>query len=104
MQAERFEWPDIKAKEVLGAAFCYGLRDQIAVLTDGTVVPCCLDAQGVMNLGNIIKTPLQEIIDSPRAKAIYEGFTQRRAVEPLCQRCSFRKRFDYKLNADGGRI
>ncbi len=103
-QAERFEWPDIKAKEVPGAAFCYGLRDQIAVLTDGTVVPCCLDAQGVMKLGNIIETPLQEIIDSRRAKAIYEGFTQRRAVEPLCQRCSFRKRFDYKLNADGGRI
>ncbi|OPZ63285.1 MAG: S-adenosyl-L-methionine-dependent 2-deoxy-scyllo-inosamine dehydrogenase [Candidatus Aerophobetes bacterium ADurb.Bin490] len=103
-QAERFEWPDINAKEVPGAAFCYGLRDQIAVFTDGTVVPCCLDAQGVMKLGNIIETPLQEIIDSPRAKAIYEGFTQRRAVEPLCQRCSFRKRFDYKLNADGGRI
>jgi radical SAM protein with 4Fe4S-binding SPASM domain len=103
-QAEKFEWPDINGKELPGEAFCYGLRDQAAILVDGTVVPCCLDAQGIMNLGNVIETPLQEIIDSPRAKAIYDGFTQRRAVEPLCQRCSFRKRFDYKLKADGGRV
>jgi len=103
-QAERFEWPDINGKELPGEAFCYGLRDQAVILADGTVVPCCLDAQGIMNLGNIIEMPLQEIIDTPRAKAIYDGFTQRHAVEPLCQRCSFRKRFDYKLKEGGGRV
>ena len=92
-QEEQFSWPDLKLDATETRGFCHGLGNQIAVLVDGTVVPCCLDGQGVMALGNLLTTPLNEILQSPRALAISKGFAERRLVEPLCQRCGFRKRF-----------
>ena len=84
----KFEWPENEKPENGDKEmFCYALRNQIGVLVDGTVVPCCLDSAGVVNLGNLFEQPLDEILGSPRARAIYDGFTKRRAVEPLCRRC-----------------
>ncbi len=74
--------------------FCMGLRDQIAVLSDGTVVPCCLDHEGDIALGNLFTSPLSEILASQRARALYDGFSRRLATEPLCRRCAYRVRFD----------
>jgi radical SAM protein with 4Fe4S-binding SPASM domain len=92
---ERFEWPDPALPECDAESdlFCYGLRDQIGILSDGTVVPCCLDADANINLGNLFRAELDEIISSPRAKAIYDGFTRRRAYESLCRKCGYAKRF-----------
>jgi radical SAM protein with 4Fe4S-binding SPASM domain len=90
---ERFVWPDLSAPQQGQAGFCYGLRDQVGVLWDGTVVPCCLDHEGDLPLGNLYQQSLQEILDSPKAQAIYQGFSQRQAVAPLCLRCSYRQRF-----------
>lgn len=87
--AEKFTWPDMDSSESNQSVFCYGLRDQIGVLVDGTVVPCCLDSDGNISLGNIFKEPLEAIITSPRAQAIYEGFSNRKAVEALCQKCGY---------------
>ena len=89
----QFQWPDINREETNSKAFCYGLRDQFGVLVDGTVVPCCLDSEGTIALGNLYETPLEEILFSERANSIYEGFSSRRAVEPLCQRCGYAQRF-----------
>lgn len=87
---DMFEWPDLqhdvyKEEEV----FCYALRNQIGVLADGTVVPCCLDHNGDMPLGNLYDNSLNEIFASPRATALYQGFTSHTAVEPLCRRCGY---------------
>lgn len=90
---ERFHWPDLELDELRSAGFCYGLRDQIGVLCDGTVVPCCLDHEGDIPLGNLFAQELQEILDGPRAKAIYEGFSRRKVSEPLCRRCGYAERF-----------
>ena len=90
---ERFEWPDLEAGDCGESGFCYGLRDQVGVLWDGTVVPCCLDHEGDIPLGNLFHQPLEEILASPRARAIYEGFSRGRTVEPLCRRCGYRRRF-----------
>jgi len=92
---ERFDWPDPNAPECDTEAdlFCYGLRDQIGVLCDGRVVPCCLDADGNLELGNLFESELDEILSSPRAKAIYDGFTRRRGVESICRRCGYARRF-----------
>ena len=85
-----FEWPDSEGEEcVCEEAFCYALRNQIGVLADGTVVPCCLDHNGDIPLGNLFEQPLDEILSSPRARAIYDGFTRHEAVEPLCRRCGY---------------
>ena len=90
---ERFDWPDLSLEQLREEGFCYGLRDQIGVLCDGTVVPCCLDHEGDIPLGNLFDQSLEEILSGPRARAIYEGFSRRRAVEPLCRRCGYASRF-----------
>ena len=90
---ERFDWPDMEARDRGESCFCYGLRDQVGVLRDGTVVPCCLDHQGDIPLGNLFRQELPEIMSTERARNIYSGFSQRRAVEPLCRRCGYARRF-----------
>ncbi len=90
---EKFDWPDLNAEQSSDRCFCYGLRDQIGVLCDGTVVPCCLDHEGDIPLGNLLRQDLEEILDSPRAKAIYAGFSQGTAAEELCRRCGYARRF-----------
>ena len=90
-----FVWPDKDAPQVSEKAsvFCYGLRNHVGILVDGTVVPCCMDADGVLALGNLFEAPLEDILASPRAVAIKTGFDCRRAVEPLCRTCGFVKKF-----------
>lgn len=90
--AEKFEWPDVDRDIVGEEVFCYGLRDQFGILVDGTVVPCCLDNEGNIALGNIFEQPLRDILDSDKAKKIYDGFTGRLAVEELCKKCGYAKR------------
>ena len=93
---ERFEWPDLAAGEHTGRAFCYGLRDQVGVLWDGTVVPCCLDHEGDIPLGNLYDQSLEEILEGSRARAIYKGFSQGKAAEELCRKCGYARRFTGK--------
>lgn len=90
---DKFDWPDLKAEDGGEACFCYGLRDQIGVLCDGTVVPCCLDHDGDIPLGNLHETDLQSILNTPRAQAIYHGFSNKKAAESLCRRCGYARRF-----------
>ena len=85
-----FEWPDAdKAAYESEDVFCYALRNQVGVLVDGSVVPCCLDHNGDITLGNLFTQTLDEILSSPRAKALFDGFTKHEATEPLCQRCGY---------------
>lgn len=90
--AEKFSWPDVNLDLISNDVFCYGLRDQIGILVDGSVVPCCLDSEGTITLGNIFENNLEDIINSHRAKKIYDGFSSRKAVEDLCKRCGYAKR------------
>ncbi len=84
---EKFDWPALFSPILQEDGFCYALRDQIGVLCDGTVVPCCLDHDGDLALGNLFETDLDAILSSPRAKAIYDGFTAHHCTEALCKRC-----------------
>lgn len=90
---DKFDWPDLSAEDGGERVFCYGLRDQIGVLCDGTVVPCCLDHEGDIALGNLFEKELSDILETPRAKAIYEGFQNRKAPEELCRKCGYARRF-----------
>ena len=89
----RFEWPDTEAEEGDGRVFCYGLCDHFGVLVDGTVVPCCLDSEGTLALGNVLREELGDILSSERAVAISKGFSEHRSVEDLCNRCGYARRF-----------
>ncbi|MEA1983448.1 MAG: radical SAM/SPASM domain-containing protein [Campylobacterota bacterium] len=87
-----FEWPSLRSTHDSDAT-CYGLKSHIGILADGSVVPCCLDGEGVINLGNLNATPLKEVLDSSRAQAMIKGFSESRAVEELCRKCSYKDRF-----------
>lgn len=92
-QDHEFQWPSLQAPEDDGKGFCHALRSQAAILVDGTVVPCCLDGEGVINLGNINNTPFSEIVDGERANNLFDGFSRREAVEEMCRKCGYRKKF-----------
>ena len=90
---ERFEWPDSNA-DIKGTRFyCYGLKDQFGILADGTVVPCCLDSDGVIALGNVFEEDLSAILHSDRAEKLREGFRCGKASEDLCRRCGYAQKF-----------
>ena len=87
-----FEWPALN-NPLYGDGTCQGLDSHIAILASGKVVPCCLDCDGVIELGNLHCQTLSEIMKSERSQAIIEGFRESRAVEELCQHCSYKERF-----------
>ena len=90
---DRFEWPDMGADDRGDTVFCYGLKDHFAILCDGRVVPCCLDREGAITLGNMFDRPAEDILASPRAVSMREGFQRRCATEELCKRCGYARRF-----------
>ncbi len=92
-QDPEFKWPDLNEPEDDGKGFCHALRNQAGVLIDGTVIPCCLDGEGVINLGNIHNTHFSDIVENERSTRLYEGFSRREAVEELCRKCGYRQRF-----------
>lgn len=91
---ERFGWPDINAELQSDSVFCYGLRDHFGILSNGTVVPCCLDSEGCIALGNIFEENIEDILGSIRAQSMVKGFNQRLAGEDLCKRCAYAQRFN----------
>lgn len=89
-KAEEFIWPDINNEYYNENGTCYALKDQLAILVDGSVVPCCLDSNNIINLGNIYKQNLDEIVTSTRYKKMKESFIKHQAIEELCRHCSFK--------------
>ncbi len=89
----QFIWPDIDNDYYNEIGYCYALKSHIAILVDGTVIPCCLDGEGIINLGNIFELPLEKIIETDKYKKIEEGFKNRKVSENLCKHCSFKSKF-----------
>ena len=88
-----FVWPALELPVLGDSGTCYGLSNHFGVLVDGTVVPCCLDKEGSIPLGNIIDLPIEEILQAPRSRQILKGFQNGRLVEDLCKRCQYIERF-----------
>ncbi len=92
-QDRQFTWPHPPGPDQGSHGFCFGMRDHIAILVDGTVVPCCLDGEADIPLGNIHQAPLTEILAGPRASVLRQGLARQQLHEPLCRRCTYRLRF-----------
>ncbi|MCQ2942827.1 SPASM domain-containing protein [Helicobacter pylori] len=88
-----FKWPNLNAQNPLNQEskipYCYGLIKQIAILSNGVVVPCCMDTQAHINLGDLNHTPLKNILNSQKAMAIKTHFLKGEALELLCKNCSY---------------
>lgn len=89
-----FKWPEINGEILRECGKCYGLKTQIAILVNGDVVPCCLDTNGDIVLGNILNQELEDILESKRAKDMINGFNENRLLENLCKRCDFIKKIN----------
>lgn len=93
-----FDWPNENNNIYNKIGFCFGLRTHFGILVDGTVVPCCLDNNGTIKLGNIFEQKIDEILNGERAKNIYTNFSNREISERLCNHCGFIKKFNKKDN------
>lgn len=94
--AAKFEWPDADKDALIfpdSDFFCHGLRDQIGILCDGTVVPCCLDSEGSIALGNIFESSYEEIMSSEKVKKFYDTVSARKCPSSLCATCEYARRF-----------
>ncbi len=88
-----FEWPSLNNKSY-GHGTCQGLQSHVAILASGKVVPCCLDCDGVIELGDLHEMRLDDILNTTRTLNMLEGFKEGKAVEELCQKCSYKERFN----------
>ena len=93
-----FIWPNEGIDIDDNNGYCLGTKTHIGILSDGTIVPCCLDSDGIINLGNIFESDLENIISSKMFKSINEGFNNNKVICDLCKKCNYRKRFNKNVN------
>lgn len=84
-----FIWPDLNNKYYNEEGTCYALSDHIGILVDGTIVPCCLDSEGVINLGNIYQKNLKNILKQDKIQNMINNFKKHKKCEELCKHCKF---------------
>ena len=91
---EYFSWPSLQNEEISKVGFCYGLDSHFGILVNGDVIPCCLDQNACIKLGNTNEENIKNILKSKKVIDIQKGFKNNILVEELCQKCSYRTRFD----------
>ena len=86
---KEFIWPDLNNNYYNEIGTCYALKDHIGILSNGDIIPCCLDANGIIKLGNIFNDKIDDIIDSKRYQKMLNGFKNNYKCEELCKKCNF---------------
>ncbi len=94
---KEFEWPSLSNDYYNERGFCYGLKNQIGILVDGTITVCCLDSFGVSNLGNIFVDDIETIMNSEKVENIIKGFNDRKVYLDICRHCSYKERFNKNI-------
>lgn len=94
---EYFVWPTLNTTYSEENGFCHGLSSHFGILSSGVVVPCCLDKDGIINLGNVEDESLSSILNSSKVQKIQKGFLKHKAVEELCQKCEYKTRFNTRM-------
>ena len=93
----KFIWPNLRNNYYNDIGTCYGTRSHIGILVDGTIVPCCLDSDGIVNLGNIFNDNFEDVISGERFNNIAINFQNNKACEELCKHCSFKEKLKKKV-------
>lgn len=84
-----FIWPDLNNSYYCEKGTCRGLIDHLGILSDGTIVPCCLDTTGIINLGNIYQDNIPDIYEKEIVKEMIKGFRENKKINELCKHCHF---------------
>ena len=95
-QDTEFTWPDITGEKIVETGRCLALKEQIAILVDGIVVPCCLDNNGDIPLGNILEETMEDILNKDKSVLIKKNFEKSIITCELCKTCGFLKRLESK--------
>lgn len=95
-QDKEFTWPNINGKMMIEYGRCLALKEQIAILVDGTVVPCCLDNNGDIPLGNILEENLEDILNKEKTQVIKNNFENNIITCKLCRTCGFLDKLEEK--------
>ena len=90
-----FEWPNTSLDYYSEEGHCLGLTSHIGILSDGTVVPCCLDASGIINLGSIYTDTLENIMTTERYRKLKKSFQDHIPSEALCASCTYKNKNDF---------
>ena len=86
---KEFIWPDLNNDYYNEEGTCYALKDHLGILVNGDIVPCCLDVNGIIKLGNIFFDNLEDVINSSRYQIMFRGFKNNKKCEELCKKCNF---------------
>ena len=97
---EKFTWPSIEDNYYNEIGSCYGGKSHISILNDGTITICCLDGEGISNLGNILESSFEEILESDKYKNIIKGFNDRKVYLDICKHCSYKERFTKNIERE----
>ena len=95
-----FTWPNLNGPIIIENGKCLALKEQIGILVDGTVVPCCLDNNGDIPLGNIFDETLEEILQKEKSIIIKKNFENKIITCELCKTCGFLKRLENKRKTE----
>lgn len=88
-----FIWPTVTEEKSNG--YCHALKTHLGILVDGTVVPCCLDASGIINLGSIYTDTLENIMTTERYRKLKKSFQDHKPSEALCASCTYKNKNDF---------
>ena len=89
---EKFDWPtdDGSLPDNGPRSHCFAMKDHVAILTDGRVLPCCIDCDGRMALGSLADKSLAEILAGEKAVEFRRQLAEGKLSHPLCRHCNFK--------------
>ena len=90
---DKFDWPEVN-NNYDSDGYCLGGKSHIGILSDGTITICCLDGEGVSNLGNIFNDDLEDILSSDKYQKIIDDFKNNKCYLDICGHCTYKERFN----------
>ena len=88
-----FEWEQsdgAKTQKTNVKVFCYGAIKQFGILSNGNVVPCCIDYSGRASFGNVRELGIREILQSKKFVDFALALKCGKAPCELCEKCGYR--------------
>jgi len=66
---------------------CDAINEQLVILSNGDVVPCCYDVDSEMKLGNVSRQKLSEILVNKTTKEFTKEFSSMFVKQRRCRKC-----------------